>query len=162
MKSKELYKLCHSLDRFNPSFDDIKLWLDKNKDNVVLLKQAANYIDETNYTPLHYLVRKKPPSDLVKRLLQLAPDTIKVQDVYYGDLPLHTAVRCSAASDVINALLQAYPQAAEVQNKGGWLPLHYALWYNASPDVINMLFDKYPQALKVRSSCKEIPFHHIF
>jgi hypothetical protein len=46
-----------------------------------------------------------PPSDLVKRFLQLAPDTIMVQDDIFGRLPLHYALYFNASSDVIEMLL---------------------------------------------------------
>jgi hypothetical protein len=69
-RSKELYDLCLKLLEEEVSFNDIQRWLDNNKDNEDLLKKAANYKDEDNDTPLHYLLMRKPPSDLVKRFSQ--------------------------------------------------------------------------------------------
>jgi hypothetical protein len=83
-KYHELYNLCEHLFCTKASFGDVQEWLDKNKDNQDLLIQAANYKNEDSYTPLHYLVMKKPPSELVKRILRLAPDSVEVKDNTYG------------------------------------------------------------------------------
>jgi ankyrin repeat protein len=155
-RSNELVNLCKQLLNYLASFDDIQEWLDNNKSNQDLLSRAANYQDEESSTPLHYLIMKKTPSDLVGRLLQLAPDTIKKQDMN-RDLPLHRALKYKASSDVINMLFQAYPQAAEIQNKYGYLPLHIALHRNASNNVINMLFQDYPEAAEIRCDRGELP-----
>ncbi len=161
-RSKELYSLCRYLDWEYPNrFEVVQEWLDNNKDDEDLLIKAANYKGKDNWTPLHYLVRKKPPSNLVERLLQLAPDTIKVQDNSHGALPLHYALWKNASSDVIKMLLQAYPRAVEVPDKDGWFPLHLALWKNASTDIVTMLLNKYPQALKVRICNIGKSFHTI-
>jgi ankyrin repeat protein len=157
-KSKELYNLCDQLLLGRTSIDDVQEWLDNNKDDEDLLKQAANYKNEnTNMTPLHYLVWRKPPSDLVERLLQLAPETIKVQDKYGGNLPLHVALYYEASSDVIKMILPAYPQAAEVQKHNGNLPLHLALLCNASNDVIKMLVDAFPGSTTIKNNNGMVP-----
>jgi ankyrin repeat protein len=108
--------------------------LDDNKNNKDLLIKAANYKNKYNYTSLHYLLMNKPPSDLVKRLLQLAPNTIKVQD-YDGVLPIHIALRNKASDDVITMLFQAYPEASEIQNKNGEFSFDIALCNDASDKV---------------------------
>ncbi len=156
-KPNELYKLCEQLFYDRVSFDDIQQWLDNNKYNDNLLKQAASYKNKYNNTPLSWLACGKSPSDLVERLLQLAPDTIKIQHID-GSLPLHAALYNSASSDVITTIFKAYPKAAEVQNDDGELPLHYALENNASSDVIKMLFQAYPEAAEVRNDEGESPF----
>ncbi len=71
-KSKELYNLSCEASFCDPNrFQKIKRWMDKNKNTQLLIK-AANYRDKKkNFTTLHYLVMKKPPADLVERLLTL-------------------------------------------------------------------------------------------
>jgi ankyrin repeat protein len=157
--SKELLNLCDQLLFGRTSFDDIRRWLDFNNDNQDLLSKAANYKNELNKTPLSALVRKKPPFNLVERLLQLAPDTVKVPNTI-GWLPLHTALNCEASHDTIKMLLQAYPKAAEVQGCNGWLPLHIALCENASIDVIKMLLKAYPQGAEVADKYGCLPLHY--
>jgi hypothetical protein len=77
--------------------------------------------------------------DLVKRLLDLAPDTTKVHN--WGVPPLHIAILFRASSDVITMLFEAHPKAAEIKNKRGELPFKIARSHNASDHVINMLFE---------------------
>ncbi len=161
VKPYELFNICSEAFESGSSsfFDDIQRWLENNKDNKVLLMEAANYQHETvRTTPLHYLVRAEPPTELVKRLLDLAPDTVKVPD-YFGWLPLNWALIYKASPDVINRLFQAYPEAAEVQTYRGELPLNFALCNNASNDVINMLFNAYPKATEVQDSSGWLSLH---
>jgi hypothetical protein len=62
--------------------------LDKIEKNQKLLEGAVNYVDEENVTPLHYLLVANPPLDLVEWLIELASNTLMVQDEN-GGLPLH-------------------------------------------------------------------------
>jgi hypothetical protein len=68
-KSKELYNLCYELIDDESLLEKVQKWFENNKDNQELLIKAANYIED-NYTSLHFLVRAKPPAELVERLLQ--------------------------------------------------------------------------------------------
>jgi ankyrin repeat protein len=155
-KSNELFNLCEQFFNDKASFDDIQEWFDNNKNNQGLLIQAANYIDEKyNFTPLHYLLHEHPPSDLVERILRVAPDTIKVQDKY-RQLPLHIALDNKASIDVIKLLIQAYPKAAEVQDNFGYLPLHYACQYSTDYhedflNRLNLLVTAYPEGINVQN-----------
>jgi ankyrin repeat protein len=155
---KELCKLCYNLYWKLGSLDDIQLWLDNNKDNEDLLTKAANYQDNNKETPLNYLVKGKPPADLVRRLLEFAPDTIKVQNTF-GELPLHTALIYNASDDVINILCKVYPQATAVKKRQGDLPLHLALEQNASSHIIIMLLQAYPKAIEVQNKEERLPLH---
>jgi hypothetical protein len=149
MSEEVIINLCKELSSNKSSFGAIYKCFDNNKDNEDLLTKAANYEDEFNLPPLHYLVMEKPPSDLVKRLLQLAPDAVKVPDIK-GGLPLNVAVGWNASSDIIKILLEAYPEAAKVPDKDDRLPLHIALFFEAffeaSSDIIKMLLEACPEA----------------
>lgn len=90
---------------------DIEQWIEENKYNQGHLRKSANYQDYFRDTPIHYVVRANPPTELVERLLQLAPDTAKVQD-NGGNLPLHYACMYRASSDVIKIIFESYPKAA--------------------------------------------------
>ncbi len=59
--------------------NQIQRWLDDNSDNDDLLKVNANQTDNDNWTPLHYILIAHPPPSLVDKILQLAPETIKVR-----------------------------------------------------------------------------------
>jgi ankyrin repeat protein len=160
-KSNELYNLCEQLCYDKASFDDIRRWLDSNKNNEDLLIKAANFIDEDKETPLHHLVRNQPPSDLVERLLKLAPDTVKVPNTI-GWLPLHYALNFGASHDIIKMLFQAYPEAAKVQDNMGCLPLHYACWNPMDCredflDRLNLLVTAYPEGINVQDIDGKFP-----
>jgi ankyrin repeat protein len=157
-KHKELCSLCYKLVIYEASFDDIQLWLDTYADNQDLLIRAVNFKDENNYTPLHYLLFAKPPSNLVDKLLQIAPNTIQVQN-NSGLLPIHYATMFAASNDVIHMLFQAYPKAIRVRGRHGEIPLHTALRKNASSAVIYMLFNAYPQAAEVQDDGGALPLH---
>jgi ankyrin repeat protein len=159
-KYMELYKLCNGSDYNSPRILD---WLEKNKGNQKLLENAANYKDACDMTPLHMLFcYSSPPPKLVERLLQLAPDTVKVKGIW-GKLPLHMACdywRLSSDScDVISMLLQAYPEAARVQDEDGRLPLHCVCESASFPELIKMLVEAYPGGPRVRNISGRSPLH---
>jgi hypothetical protein len=79
-----------------------------------------------NYTPLQKLVKVKPPANLVKRILELAPKTVEVLE-NGGCLPLHHALFNTASPTVIKVIFAAYSKATQVQNNEGCLPLYTAL-----------------------------------
>jgi hypothetical protein len=56
-------------------------------------------------------------SDLVKRLLELAPDSIETQTAFSFYLSIF---QCKVA----HPTLEAYPKGVEIQEKDGYLPLH--------------------------------------
>jgi ankyrin repeat protein len=126
-KHKELVDLCNGLWNRN-SLKSVKEWLEENEDNVDLLKEAASYTDKENSTALHYLLKVSPSSDVVVRLLQVAPDTISIPNDR-GSFPLHVACNHNASPDVIEVLIEAYPEAATLQNYSGDLPLHICCDY---------------------------------
>jgi ankyrin repeat protein len=124
--SKDLLSLCVEAwrnDRNNEAFDRIRDWLNENEDNHIVLEVATNKKDEDDRTPMHWLVRARPPFDLVERLLQIAPHIVEVADKN-GEYPLHWACRYDASHEVVKAILTSFPRAAEVPDRYGKLPLH--------------------------------------
>jgi ankyrin repeat protein len=158
--SRELFDLSFTFSSSGDSLDEVHQWFNKNKDNQNLLHKAANYKNEHNITPLHQLVHANPPSDLVESIIQLAPDTVRVQNDH-GYLPLHEACWNKAAPDVVAKLIEAYPEASEVQNEDGLLPLHLACLKNDSPDVIRVLLEAYPRAAQVQDYSGSLPLHYV-
>jgi hypothetical protein len=69
----------------------------------------------TKIKTMNLVIKKKSPSDDVGRILQLAPDSVKVRD-NDGQLKLHDAVLSKASSDIIIILYDAHPEAAEIQD----------------------------------------------
>jgi ankyrin repeat protein len=124
--SKDLLILCVEAwrnDRSSETFDRIRDWLNKNEDNHTVLEVAANKNDEDGRTPMHWLVRARPPFDLVERLLQIDPHIVEVADKN-GEFPLHWACRYDASHEVVKRILTSFPRAAEVPDRYGKLPFH--------------------------------------
>ncbi len=136
----------------------IQQWLQENELNHDLLKKSAGYRDNYRYTPLHYLVCAHPSLNLVEKLIQLAPETVKVKNIS-GCLPLHLCCGYGASTEVIKMILEAYPEAAQIQDNNGRLPLHIACKFDASSDVKKMLLKAYPTASEVQDKDGELVLH---
>ena len=136
----------------------IQQWLQENELNHDLLKKSAGYRDNYRYTPLHYLVCAHPSLNLVEKLIQLAPETVKVKNIS-GCLPLHLCCGYGASTEVIKMILEAYPEAAQIQDNNGRLPLHISCKFDASSDVKKMLLKAYPTASEVQDKDGELVLH---
>ena len=74
--------------------------------------------------PLHYACTLKPPTRLIRALIEADPDTVMTADDS-SRLPIHWAVDAAGSSPgVVNLLLDAYPRGASRKNPSGAL-LHY-------------------------------------
>lgn len=96
--------------------------------------KAANYRGLNNWTPLHWLLRASPPTDLVEQLILAAPATVLMKN-NQGSLPLHIA--CSSVDtsvelksylittllEIIRLLVDAYPEAIDVVDNIGDTPV---------------------------------------
>lgn len=159
---KELLDLCmeaYFKSGGKAQIENIRRWLDEKENDEGLLEAAANYVDEINRSPLHYLVWARPPTDLVERLLQLAPDAVQRRGTVFGWLPLHFACGYEASVDVVQLLLEAYPKATEVQDNDGDLPLHIACYNGLSTNIVRMLLETYPKATEISNNKGYLPLH---
>ena len=75
-------------------------------------------------TPLRLLAGAHPPCDLVEQFIQLAPDSVNVQNKF-KDLPSHGACYHGASQGAVCMLMNAYEGSAKVKDKDGLLPLQY-------------------------------------
>lgn len=107
------------------SYNIIHYWFDKNENNQNLRTKAASYQDIHKATSLHILVGAKAPLALVERIINLAPDSLKVQDEE-GRLPLHYASKYGASPNVINLLVDSFPEGINIRDNAGNCPLNYA------------------------------------
>jgi ankyrin repeat protein len=157
----ELINICREIretNRGNTSFASVELWLEKHKENPKLIKAAASFQDSRGMTPLHYILLYSPPSKILRKIIDLAPNATMIQD-NYGELLLHAACKGSSTTENLLILLEAYPIALKVQDKWGSLPLHHILFYNNSDDCKKMILKKYPLAAKVKDDNGNLPFH---
>jgi len=139
---------------------DVEQWLEDNEGDYYLLRRAANYIGRDSCTVVWHLVCLRPEVTIIKRILQIAPDTIKLK-CGNGDfpLPLHAACHYCASYDVIKLLLDAYPEAAKVQNYRLDLPLHLALTLKVDPNLVWLLLKAFPNGATIQNEDGILPLH---
>jgi hypothetical protein len=119
----------------------------------------GTYLDFGN-TPLHNILEKNPPLDVVSTFVKKAPESLRVKNIH-GELPIHVACQRGVTSEVLKALVQAYPEGAKVQSKFGLLPIHYAcININSPREMIKLLIKTYQESVKVREyKCGMLPIH---
>lgn len=162
-KTRSLHKLCYNLYLGQATLDEIQQWLDENEEDDELLIKAANFQNECKNTPLHCLVCKHPPTDLVKRLLQLAPDAVKVQNKV-GQTPLHAACYFKASPAITKVLFEAYPEAALVKDNNGSLPLHFACDTTtgiSTLESLDLLLSAYPKCVNAKDNDEATPSDYL-
>ena len=167
LQARELYDLFkdYNKTKFSPLFkenvgeawENIRQWRDKNEDNEMLLKKAVSYRNINKEMPLHFILKRNPPMDIMELLLKYAPDSVKIKD-RHGCFPLLIACSHGASLDVIEALLTAFPIAARETSRYNF-PLHAALSSKASFEVIKLLVDEFPMGAELENDLGELPLH---
>mmetsp|Transcript_15743 Transcript_15743/g.33260 ORF Transcript_15743/g.33260 Transcript_15743/m.33260 type:complete len:199 (+) Transcript_15743:202-798(+) len=110
--------------------------------------------------PLHYAVANQASEEVVKTLLEVHPDGVKVKG-YNGCLPLHYAAAIQASSEaVVMSLLVAHPEGAKEKDDDGCLPLHYAAWKRASEAIAKALLKVHPDGAKEKDCGGWLPLHY--
>ena len=148
--TRELFDLCYNADsRENEkAWRQLRQWLSFYQNDKQRFKEAAAYPNTFNWTPLHVLVSRSPPLDVVETLVKHAPETLRMKTVE-GDLPLHIACGQRASPEIIKILVAAYPESVRVTNNAGGLPLHFVCYNRHSLDVLNLLLQVYPESIRV-------------
>jgi len=103
-------------------------WLDRHRESTKLLRDSANF-KFRGMTPLHcVLQQKRPPFYLVKRLVEIAPQTLLMKD-WCGDLPLHYGCLYGAGSslEILSMLVTTCTKSIHVKDNNGVTPLQYLL-----------------------------------
>jgi hypothetical protein len=152
-KPQELYDICDDIKKDDEaSYGKLRCWLDSHVEDKKLLESAVSYKDNSNRTPLHLILKKKPPVDVVEKLIDIAPHTIHVKNSYYGMLPIHYACMGEVSEGVIQRLIRDSPETVQAKDSSGWLPLHYACRYKASLEVLNDLVNIYPESIEMETN----------
>jgi hypothetical protein len=155
-KYHELYDLCHAVKKDDMvSYDKLRCWLDSHVEDKKILETAVSYKDNDNRTPLHLILKKNPPADMVERLIDISPQIIHLKNRYYGMLPIHYACMGGASEEVVQRLIRASPETVQIKDSSGWLPLHYACRYKASLKVLNDLITIYPESVYIKTNKSE-------
>ena len=148
--TRELFDLCYNADyRDNEkAWSQLREWLSFYKNDKKRFKEAAAYPNTFNWIPIHVLVSRSPPLDVVETLVKHAPETLRMK-TSEGDLPLHIACGQRASPEIIKILVAAYPESVRITNNAGGLPLHFACYNRNSLDVLNLLLQVYPESIRV-------------
>jgi ankyrin repeat protein len=156
----ELYDLCYNneLDHTEETWNGIRQWVRHHKDEKGFVKQATEIRGLYNRTPLHWVLRERPPMDVVELLLNSAPETLRMKDDH-GWLPLHLACFKGASLEVVKLLIEDYPESTMVRDDAGWLPIHVACCHVSSLDVVQLLIQTFPEGLTVQDHSGWLPIH---
>ena len=104
--------------------------------------EAAKIQNSLGFTPLHYS-RKDFSDECTMLLLNVAPETIGVQNYTTGCTPLHYALRDCRSNSLIQAMLQTCPSALKVTNHLGQTPLDWFFlhWYEPIQKLLTTIDD---------------------
>lgn len=112
--------LLHEVCKKNPPIDLVEALLESNQ-------EAVTAKGHSGYLPFHYACAHGASIDVIKLLLSLHPEAIKVADDEEGILPLHLACKLGITKeDVYMCLLTAYPEGSMVRDQYNRLPMDYA------------------------------------
>lgn len=136
-----------STNRFRNQHYMTQLVLGIGTESVSCVKQIQNSLDISHerWTALHHACDRRPPHDVVKKLILAYPDALLARDREKGWTPLHHACRFKASVEVIHHLLYLSPnrakKAASIKGNGGRTPIFFAIRYDAPDGVVEKLLD---------------------
>lgn len=161
-KQPNLLHLCNSVRKDDEnSWSAVRQWINCNKGDEERFRSAAHEKDEfDNSVPLHEVLRKRPPVDVVKSLIEYAPEALRSKNSN-GWLPLHIAVMYKASLLVISILVDTYPESVRVKDNNGFLPLHFACIYGSSLEVLDVLLSTHPDGAYTEDKHERIPSYYL-
>mmetsp|Transcript_29529 Transcript_29529/g.80780 ORF Transcript_29529/g.80780 Transcript_29529/m.80780 type:complete len:545 (+) Transcript_29529:94-1728(+) len=124
--------------------------------------RMASSKDAAGDTPIHYAARYTESVEMIKFLLQMSPESTKVQ----GDqnlVPLQCAVFNESPNrlDIVQALLEVDPSAAKTTNVEGDTALHKTLEGDCDVLLTQLLLKIYPDSLKIQNDLGHLPLHTV-
>lgn len=99
----------------------------------------GGFMASTGMSPLHYACERKPPSQLVRVLIDAFPFAVLTRAMPGGCLPLHIACTWGASPEIVEALLAADRGSVKVKDELGNVALHSACFAGADTRIIAML-----------------------
>ena len=79
-----------------------------------------------DWSPLHLACKRNPPQEIVRSLIEAAPQMIECTDMYQR-YPIHHAAEWGANLGVIDVLCRANPQTVKAIDIDGRTPLHLSI-----------------------------------
>jgi len=159
----EFYDGCKKVQKGDEqSWNNLRELLNVFENNEKMLRGAVcsqgSEATDNGRTPLHILLEKNPPADIISTLIMYSPDAIEIKNKC-GELPIHTASRNTASIEVLNLLIQAYPEGLKVQSNHGFLPLHDLCFHGATYETVVLFLQAYPGSVKVKDLKDWLPIH---
>jgi len=156
---EQLFWLCSDAENEDiESWSSVRNWLKNNRNNEKLIAAAVNNQEEGE-TSLHVILRKCPPVDIVREMIEIAPNLLRLPDSN-GLLPLHIACKHSASVEVVDKLIQGSPNTVRIGDSFSWLPIHFACANpEASVDVICRLLRDANDIVQCRTDNAQLPIH---
>jgi len=178
----ELYDLCmHAREDSEESVNKLRQWLLCNIENKKRFHAAATYRGYDNMTPLHLMLGRRLPLDVIEILIKHAPEALGMKNCN-GKLPLHLACRFGASLQVLDLLISAYPESIHVLDTNDKKPSQLLemsttsgeycdkdtrfLLHNAvsstklSVHLVLLLLQAFPKSCKIQDKNGRIPLHY--
>ena len=157
---EQLFWLCaEAEDEDIDSWNSVRNWLINNRNNAKLIAAAVNN-QEKGETSLHVILRKCPPVDIVREMIEIAPNLLRLPNLN-GLLPLHIACKHSASVEVVDKLINGAPITVRIGDSSfSWLPIHFACANpDASVDIVNRLLRDANDTVRFKNNNAQLPIH---
>lgn len=110
--------------------------------------------------PLHLACELNAPAHLIRTLVVIFPDAVKLKDHRNNWLPLHyCAISSDSDADRLNFILGEYPAAAASPEALGRLPLHLACEHGACANALSSLLSAFPGSARCKTKNGMLPLH---
>jgi ankyrin repeat protein len=121
-------------------------------------RELVSARDRCGYVPLHVACATSAPLEIVRYLVEYAPETLRVARATDESSPLHVALQYGATSVVIDLLLHNQdPDTTGLTNNAGETPLHVACRCGASFDAVKSVMDRSGDAVKSPTPQGDLP-----
>lgn len=113
-------------------------------------------------TALHLVCMKKAPLDVIQKVVEYWPDSVKEKDDG-GYLPLHIVCALGSPTEVVQCLIEGNDgqDSPMVKDVNGNLALHLACRHDSAEtfDTIKLLVEAAPEAVKETDVAGDYPLH---
>ena len=156
---EELYWLCSAAEEHEAeSWIPVREWFESKRKNEKLLVAAITN-QEDGETPLHVILRKHPPLDIVREMIEISPNILRVKNSNEM-IPLHIACKHSASVEVVDKLIQVAPNTVNYIDRFSWLPIHFACANpESSVDVVMRLLRDANETVRSKNDKDQLPIH---
>lgn len=125
----------------------------------VRIEAKIGIFKNVSLLPLHLACFLDSNRYVVKVLIDIFPDSVRIVDPYFRRLPLHFSCMNKPNEEVVAMLLAAYPEGAKQKSRRDKrLPIHHACAGRASPKIIKMILEHSP-SVDIADSYGMLPLH---